>query len=280
MNEFEKATKKLLSRALLEDIGDGDITSIAIIQKKDQLKGVIIAKEDGCIAGLEVIRLMFSEFYRDVTMVLHCEDGDEICKGKRIAEIRGCGRDLLATERLMLNILQRMSGIATQTRNFVERVRGTNAIILDTRKTAPGLRKLDKLAVRIGGGTNHRMGLFDSYLIKENHIEAAGSVTEAVRRVQSANFNKKPVEVEVRSLQELKQALTLTVDRILLDNMSTAEMKKAVKLTARRVPLEASGNITLENVRQVAETGIDFISVGSLTHSVRSLDLSFIIEKP
>jgi nicotinate-nucleotide pyrophosphorylase (carboxylating) len=279
MNEFENTVTKLLSQALQEDVGAEDITTNAIVPKEHLLKGHIIAKEDGRIAGLNVIKILFSQFYKEVNMILFCSDGDSVCKGKRIAEIHGPGRDLLATERLMLNILQRMSGIATQTSRFVERTRGTNAIILDTRKTAPGLRALDKLAVRLGGGTNHRLGLFDSYLIKENHIEAAGSLTEAVRRVQTSNPERKPIEVEVRSLQELQEALGLSVDRILLDNMTAEDMKRAVELTAGRVPLEASGNVTLENIRQVAATGVAFISVGSLTHSVRALDLSFIIEK-
>jgi nicotinate-nucleotide pyrophosphorylase (carboxylating) len=263
---------------LHEDVGDSDITTTAVIPEDSQFKGSIFSKESGIIAGLELLKMFFRNFYPDVVLKFHAKDGEQISKGQRIVDIQGPGRILLSTERLILNILQRMSGIATQTSEFVERVRGSKAIILDTRKTAPGLRILDKQAVRLGGGTNHRLGLFDSYLIKENHIEAAGGISEAVRRVRKHNFKNLMVEVEVRSLEELKEALGLKVDRILLDNMPFEMMKTAVDLTAGKVPLEASGNVTLANVRQVAETGVDFISVGSLTHSVRALDLSFIVE--
>jgi len=273
MQKGEQPILDLLKLALVEDVGKSDITSDSIIPKNLILKGCVFAKESGCIAGLQAIRLFYDEFYKKVEVTEHVSDGTPISKGDRIVCLRGPGRDLLATERLALNVLQRMSGIATQTRLFIEQVHGTRAVILDTRKTAPGLRALDKLAVKIGGGTNHRLGLFDSYLIKENHIEAAGGLKEAVRRAQGTNTGNRMVEVEVRSLSELKEALGLDVDRILLDNMSTEQ------LTGGKIPLEASGNVTLENVRRVAETGVDFISVGSLTHSVRVLDLSFIIEK-
>ena len=279
MEDLEQSLLSLLTSSLREDIGDSDITSAAIIPDDLELKGSIFAKEDGIIAGLDVLKKFFNHLYADVQLKFHCKDGARISKGQRIVDIQGPGRVLLATERLILNIMQRMSGIATQTDRYIDRVRGTNAIILDTRKTVPGLRILDKQAVRLGGGTNHRFGLFDSYLIKENHIEAAGSIDEAVRRVQEHNTKGRMVEVEVRSLSELKQALSLKVDRILLDNMSIEQMKSAVGMVAGKIPLEASGNVTLETVRQVAETGVDFISVGSLTHSVRALDLSFIIEK-
>jgi nicotinate-nucleotide pyrophosphorylase (carboxylating) len=279
MKEFEPSIIRLLTAAMQEDIGDADITTNAIIPENLFLKGSIFAKEDGRIAGLRILRLFYSHFYNSVNVNSSSTDGDHIQKGQKIVEIRGPGRILLTTERLTLNILQRMSGIATKTERFVEQVRGTKATILDTRKTAPGLRALDKLAVQMGGGTNHRLGLFDSYLIKENHIEAAGNLTEAVRRVREKNSQMRTIEVEVRSLSELNEALGLRLDRILLDNMSIEQMKSAVELTADQTPLEASGNITLENVRQVADTGVNFISVGSLTHSVRALDLSFIIEK-
>jgi nicotinate-nucleotide pyrophosphorylase (carboxylating) len=279
MKEFEPSIIRLLTAAMQEDIGDADITTDAIIPEKLFLKGCIFAKEDGRIAGLSILQLFYSHFYHSVSVKSVSTDGELIQKGQRIMEIRGPGRILLTTERLTLNILQRMSGIATQTERFVERVRGTKATILDTRKTAPGLRALDKLAVQMGGGTNHRLGLFDSYLIKENHIEAAGNLTEAVRRVREKNSQMRTIEVEVRSLSELNEALGLRLDRILLDNMSIEQMKSAVELTAGQTPLEASGSITLENVRQVADTGVNFISVGLLTHSVRALDLSFIIEK-
>ena len=279
MRKSEQSIVQLLSLALREDIGDSDITSDSILPEDLILTGIILAKQDGRIAGLSVIQLLYRQFYKQAELKLCVSDGDPIKNGQRIAELRGPGRVLLSTERLMLNILQRMSGIATQTRCYVDVIQGTKAIILDTRKTAPGLRVLDKLAVKIGGGTNHRLGLFDSYLIKENHIEAAKGIAEAVRRAQAHNAGNRMVEVEVRSLAELKEALTQNVQRILLDNMSTEQMRTAVEITAGKIPLEASGNITLENVRQVAETGVDFISVGSLTHSVRALDLSFIVGK-
>lgn len=274
----EESIIRLLTLAIEEDIRDSDITSNAIIPVDLKLQGRILSKADGVLAGLDVLSLFYGNFYKAVDLRTFAHDGERITRGKKIVEIQGPGRILLATERLTLNILQRMSGIATETRRYVDSIRGTKAVILDTRKTAPGLRALDKLAVRLGGGTNHRLGLFDSYLIKENHIEAAGGLAEAVRRVQQDNAKKKLVEVEVRSMKELNEALSLDVDRILLDNMSVQEMKDAVKQTAGAIPLEASGNINLENVRQVAETGVDFISVGSLTHSVRALDLSFLIE--
>jgi nicotinate-nucleotide pyrophosphorylase (carboxylating) len=279
MENYENSLFNLLTTSLREDIGDSDITSAAIIPNNINLKGCVIAKEDGFIAGLDVLKKFYNHFYPEIFLKFHLKDGERLSKGQRIVDINGPGRVLLATERLVLNIMQRMSGIATQTERYVEAVRGTKAIILDTRKTVPGLRILDKQAVRLGGGTNHRLGLFDSYLIKENHIEAAGNMREAVRRVQEHNTNGRTVEVEVRSLPELKEALGLKVDRILLDNMSVEQMKSAVTLAAGKIPLEASGNVTLETVRQISETGVDFISVGSLTHSVRALDLSFIIEK-
>jgi nicotinate-nucleotide pyrophosphorylase (carboxylating) len=280
MKEFKQSIVEVLALALQEDIGNSDITSAAILPENLHLKGCIFAKENGCIAGLGVLQMFFAHFYNDIVLNFRCRDGEHLTKGQRILEIEGPGRSLLATERLTLNILQRMSGIATETNRYVDKIRGTIAVILDTRKTAPGLRVLDKLAVQLGGGTNHRMGLFDSYLIKENHIEAAGGLSEAVRRVQDHNKNKRMIEVEVRSIAELNEALGQHVDRILLDNMSIEQMKTAVELSGGKVPLEASGNITLENVRQVAETGVNFISVGSLTHSVRALDLSLIIERP
>lgn len=277
--ESEDLIVQLLSLALREDMGDSDITTESIVPKNLILSGHISSKVDGRIAGLNVIELFFKKFYGSVQLMFFAEDGDRVSKGQVILKMNGPGRVLLSTERLVLNILQRMSGIATQTERYVERIRGTKATLLDTRKTAPGLRALDKQAVKLGGGTNHRQGLFDSFLIKENHIAAAGSMAEAVRRAQKNNTANRMIEVEVRSHRELKEALGLGVDRILLDNMSIEEMMAAVKIAAGRIPLEASGNITLDNVRQVAETGVDFISVGSLTHSVQALDLSFIIDQ-
>ncbi|HEY6950879.1 MAG TPA: carboxylating nicotinate-nucleotide diphosphorylase [Bacteroidota bacterium] len=279
MDEFENRVSRLIALALEEDIGDGDITTNAVISTGDLLTGRVFAKQDGRIAGLKIVDMLYAQFFKDISIVFKCKDGERVKNGQKILEISGPGRVLLSTERLVLNILQRMSGIATKTNTFVEKITGTKAVILDTRKTAPGLRLLDKMAVRLGGGTNHRMGLFDSYLIKENHIEGAGGLAEAVRRVRASNAAGRSVEVEVRTIPELQEALAVQVDMILLDNMSRETMKKAVELTAGRVPLEASGNVTLENVREVAETGVDFISVGALTHSVQALDLSLIIER-
>lgn len=205
-------------------------------------------------------------------------DGDRISKGQLLAEVSGKGRILLSSERVSLNFLQRMSGIATLTHQYVDAVRGTSAIILDTRKTAPGLRLLDKWAVQLGDGVNHRFGLFDMVLIKDNHIAAAGGITQAVTRVWATDKKNRLIEVEVKNLEELREALSLKVDRIMLDNMDLKTMREAVLFTAGRVPLEASGNVTLENIVLIAETGVDMISVGALTHSVRALDISFLIE--
>jgi nicotinate-nucleotide pyrophosphorylase (carboxylating) len=207
-------------------------------------------------------------------------DGDAVSKGSVIAAVQGKGRALLSAERTALNFLQRMSGIATTTRSYVDAVKGTKAVIVDTRKTAPGIRYLDKWAVRIGGGQNHRFGLFDMVLIKENHIAAAGGISEAVARIRKKDKERRKIEVEVRSLAELREALELKVDRILLDNMSLEEMRQSVRLTSARTLLEASGNVSLENVAAVAGTGVDIISVGKLTHSVKALDISFLIESP
>ncbi len=276
---FEDSLLRILDAAIKEDIGVSDVTTESIVPEELNLRGTLFTKEDGTIAGLDIVRFFFDRFYPSVLRTFLVDEGQTVKKGERIFELHGPGRAILSTERLVLNILQRMSGIATETRKFVECVAGTKAKIVDTRKTAPGLRILDKFAVQLGGGTNHRQGLFDAYLIKENHIAAAGSLTEAVRRAQKSNTSNRMVEVEVRSIQELNEAIALDVDRILLDNMSVDEMKKSVGIAAGKIPLEASGNVTLRNVRQIAETGVDFISVGSLTHSVRALDLSFLIEK-
>jgi nicotinate-nucleotide pyrophosphorylase (carboxylating) len=207
-------------------------------------------------------------------------DGEPLTAGQVFATVSGPGRALLSAERVALNCLQRMSGIAALTRQFVDAVQGTRAVILDTRKTAPGLRVLDKWAVRLGGGQNHRHGLFDMVLIKDNHIAAVGGLSEAVRRVRAADAQKLAIEVEVRNLAELREALDLRVDRIMLDNMSLEDLCDAVQVTAGRTPLEASGNVTLANVAEIAATGVDFISVGALTHSAPALDISLKLQTP
>jgi nicotinate-nucleotide pyrophosphorylase (carboxylating) len=268
----------IIRRALSEDIGDGDVTGQCIVSPDAALNGRFIAKEAGVVAGLEVVRLTFSLVDERLQLDAHVTDGDRVDMGQVIATINGPGQALLAGERVALNFLQRMSGIATLTRRFVEAVQSTSAIILDTRKTAPGLRLLDKWAVRLGGGQNHRFGLYDMVLVKDNHIAAVGSISEAVARVRAKDKQRRPIEVEVKTLAELGEALRLELDRIMLDNMSLTEMREAVRLTNGRVPLEASGNVTLENVAAIAATGVDYVSVGMLTHSVQALDISLLLE--
>jgi len=262
-----------IKRALEEDIGSGDVTTDSIVPAGASLRGRIIAKQDGVVAGLaladEVFRLLNSEIMFDAKV----SGGAEVKRGMVLAELNGDARALLTGERTALNFLGRMSGIATLTRRFVDAVRGTRAVILDTRKTAPGLRSLDKLAVRLGGGQNHRTGLFDMVLIKDNHIDFAGSITAAVERVR-AGGTMLAIEVETRTLENVREALRLGVERILLDNMSVEMMGEAVGLAQGRAKLEASGNVTLENVLEVARTGVDYISVGALTHSPRVFDVS------
>jgi nicotinate-nucleotide pyrophosphorylase (carboxylating) len=275
-NQIEEI-KAIIRRALDEDVGDGDITSENTIPAKQILTGTFVAKAPGNIAGLDVARETFKVLDRSVVFSSNVAEGAYVRSGQTVAIVRGNGRALLGAERTALNFLQRMSGIATMTRRYVDAVRGTSAIILDTRKTAPGLRLLDRLAVARGGGVNHRLGLSDMVLVKENHIVAAGGITQAVAQVLAADKKKSAVEVEVKNLDELREALSLKVDRILLDNMDLKTMKKAVQITAGRIALEASGSVTLENVARVAKTGVDMISIGALTHSVRALDISFLV---
>jgi nicotinate-nucleotide pyrophosphorylase (carboxylating) len=267
-----------IRRALAEDIGDGDVTTLCTIAPDATVTGRLLAKSGGVIAGLEVVRGVFACLDERTRLLPRCLDGDRVDARTVIAEISGPGRAILSGERVALNFLQRMSGIATATRRFVEAVRGTRAEILDTRKTVPGLRALDKWAVRIGGGRNHRMGLYDMVLIKDNHIAAVGSIGDAVARVRAGDPRGRPIEVEVTSLAELQEALPLGVDRILLDNMRCDDLAEAVRLTAGRVPLEASGGVTLETVAAIAATGVDFISTGAITHSVKALDISLDLE--
>jgi len=265
--------------ALDEDIGRGDVTSLAILASDLELAGQIVSKEQGVVAGLEVANLAFRLVDARISMIPQVTDGEAIAPAQILAQVRGPGVGILSAERVALNFLQRMSGIATMARRFVEAVRGTKAVILDTRKTVPGLRVLDKMAVRLGGGQNHRLGLYDMVLIKDNHIAAAGSIGEAVRRTRAAVGSGFAIEVEVTSLPQLEEALAAEVDRIMLDNMSIGEMAEAVEFAGGRVELEASGNVTLDNVADIAATGVDFISVGSLTHSVHALDISLEITR-
>ena len=265
--------------ALKEDVSTGDITTNAIVSDDAWLQGHFVAKAAGIIAGLKVAELVFQELDNRVQVEFIKRDGETVRSGQIVAKVSGPGRALLSGERVALNFLQRMSGIATMTCQFVKAVKGTQAKILDTRKTAPSLRLLDKWAVQLGGGHNHRFGLYDMILIKENHIAAAGGLRAAVTKVREAYGEKYSVEIEVKNLKQLREAVELPVDRILLDNMSLHELHEAVRLVAGRIPLEVSGNVTLDNVAAIARTGVDFISVGRLTHSAPALDISFLIER-
>jgi nicotinate-nucleotide pyrophosphorylase (carboxylating) len=262
-----------IRRAIAEDVGTGDVTTDSIVPADARAKVQIVAKQSGVIAGLEIARTVFLQFDDQIVFRPQVQDGAVVSQGQIIADVSGAVRALLTGERTALNFLGRMSGIATLTRQFVDAVAGTRAVILDTRKTAPGLRASDKLAVRLGGGQNHRHGLFDMVLIKDNHSDFAGSVTEAVERVRATGTTLE-IEVEARSIEEVREALDLKVERILLDNMTTEMMSEAVRLNDGFAKLEASGNVTLATVRQIAETGVDFISVGALTHSPPTFDVS------
>jgi nicotinate-nucleotide pyrophosphorylase (carboxylating) len=273
------ALDHLITLALAEDLGDrGDITSDAVLPENTQAQARLVAKAEGVIAGLFAFERTFHHLAPDVEIVLHAADGARVQPGALIATLRGSARALLTGERTALNFLQRLSGIATLARRYVDAVAGTGAIILDTRKTTPGYRLLEKYAVRMGGAQNHRMGLYDAAMIKDNHIDAAGGITAAVERVRAYSPDV-PIIVEVRTMDELREALPLSVSQILLDNMTLEEMRACVLETAGRVPLEASGNMSLERVRSVAETGVNYISVGALTHSAPALDLSMQIER-
>ncbi len=281
------AVLNLLQRALAEDLSaeadpstidsnllSGDITSLATVPEETCLMGYIRAKATGVVAGLPLAQAVFTLVDPDVYANLLVMDGDRVQPGTMLAEVSGSGRALLAGERTALNLLGRLSGIASLTRQFVDAVAGTRAVILDTRKTAPGLRYLDKYAIRMGGGHNHRIGLFDMVLVKDNHITAAGGISPAVQGVREMYEDQYLIEVEVKDLEELKEAMSLHVDRIMLDNMDPEMMRIAVQIADRHIPLEASGNVSLANVRQIAETGVDFISSGALTHSAPTLDIS------
>jgi nicotinate-nucleotide pyrophosphorylase (carboxylating) len=263
-----------IRRALQEDIGAGDITTDSIVPAQASMQGRIIAKQDGIIAGLDVARAVYEIVDPRIDFNVAASEGARVTDRQTLVTLSGPARSLLTGERTALNFLGRMSGIATWTRRFVDAVADTHAVILDTRKTAPGLRMLDKLAVRRGGGKNHRVGLYDMMLIKDNHIDFAGSLAEAVERARAAH-SAVELEVEARTLDDVHTALELKVERILLDNMTIEMMAEAVHLTQGRAKLEASGNVNLENVCRIAETGVDFISVGALTHSAKTFDVSF-----
>jgi nicotinate-nucleotide pyrophosphorylase (carboxylating) len=262
----EDILDNIITLALKEDVGNGDITTNALVALENNARAVLTAKENGVIAGLLVAEKVFKKLDANINWKTYTEDGKSVNTIFLFYIIIGQITDI--------NFLQRMSGIATQTKKFTEALKGTKTKILDTRKTAPGLRLFDKYAVKCGGGTNHRIGLFDMVLIKDNHIKAAGSITEAVRKVRESIKPGIKIEVETTNFDEVNEALSLGVDVIMLDNMNSEKMKTAVGLINGKCLVEASGNISLENVRQVAETGVDFISVGALTHSVKALDIS------
>jgi nicotinate-nucleotide pyrophosphorylase (carboxylating) len=268
-----------IKRALEEDIGPADATTDSIVPAHALSSGQIIAKQPGIIAGLDVAAAAFRLVDERIVFTPLVAEGAAVTNRQPLADVAGPARGLLTAERTALNFLGRMSGIATLTRRFVDAVAGTRAVILDTRKTAPGLRLLDKLAVRRGGGQNHRIGLYDMILIKDNHIDYAGSLAEAVRRARAAHSGLE-IEVEARTLEDVGAALELHVERILLDNMTLPEMRSAVLMAGGRAKLEASGNVTLDTVRAIAETGVDYISSGALTHSVKVLDVSFDVRRP
>ena len=270
--------RKLIQSALEEDIGAGDITTDAVLTGNEAGKARAFAKAELVAAGIAVFRETFLLLDGRLRFTGYYEDGQVVEKGGVLAEISGNLGSILTAERVALNLFQRMCGIATVTRHYVDEIKGTGAKILDTRKTAPGLRCLDKYAVRIGGGMNHRFGLHDGVLIKDNHIAAAGGISQAITRVRGRIPHTLKIEVEVKNLSELEEALVSGADIVMLDNMKVGDMRKAVAVVNRRVPLEASGNVTLENVRIIAETGVDFISVGALTHSVPASDISLTIE--
>ena len=262
-----------INAALAEDIGLGDITSRVCIPATTQATAKFIAKANGIISGIEVAARILTAVDPTIITSIVIADGAAVTKGDIIAVAYGPARSMLTAERTALNFLQRMSGIATTTHAFVAATKGTKAIILDTRKTAPGLRATDKLAVVHGGGSNHRFGLYDMAMLKNNHITACGSITAAVAALRAETHV--PIEVEVRTFDELNEALSLNIARIMLDHFNLHDMQRAVEIAAGRTPLEASGNMTIERIPAVAATGVDFISVGALTHSFTALDISF-----
>ncbi len=278
MESKDQLIDDLLTLAFAEDIGDGDHTTLSTIPAEARGRQRLIVKEEGILAGVEVARKVFAKFDPDLKMTVSIGDGAHVKPGDVAFVVEGSVRSLLQTERVMLNIMQRMSGIATVTARYQDRLKGLKTKVLDTRKTTPGMRLLEKEAVAIGGGMNHRIGLFDMILIKDNHVDFAGGIKNAVaaakRYLKEKNKDLK-IEVEVRNTDEINQALEAGVDRIMLDNFTPERTRDAVKLIDGRVEIESSGGITLETLRAYGEAGVDYISVGALTHSVKGLDMSF-----
>ena len=259
---------------LIEDMRNGDITTDSLIDEEAVSTGRFIAKAEGVIAGIEIVKRVFFLLDNSLVFDAHISDGKRVKKGDVVATISGKTRGILYGERLALNILQKLSGIATQTAHFVDCLNGRKVRIIETRKTTPGMRMLEKYAVKVGGGSNHRFDLSEAVLIKDNHIAASGSITEAVARARENIPHTMTIEIEVESLDGLKEAIAAGADIIMLDNMSVPMMKEAVVLNNKRAILEASGNVSLENVCEIADTGVEIISVGSITHSVKALDIS------
>ena len=273
-----QSIKQVVDLALAEDIGSGDITTNSLIPVDLHTRATMVAKSSGVIAGLDVAECVFRTLSPDIEWKTFVNDGDRVAKGDLIVEISGSCRAILSGERLALNLLQRMSGIATMTANCMTMLAGYNTIILDTRKTVPGLRALDKYAVIAGGGKNHRIGLFDMVMIKDNHIKVAGGITRALAQIKKNLPEGIQIEVETTTIEEVKETLVSGADFIMLDNMSIQMMTECVKLINGRSKVEASGNMTLERLKEVASTGVDFISIGALTHSVQAFDISMNIE--
>lgn len=281
MKTTEELIDALIDLSFAEDIGDGDHTTLSTIGPDAMGRQHLLVKEEGILAGVDIARRVFNKFDPSLKMTVFIEDGAHVKPGDIAFVVEGPVRSLLQTERLMLNIMQRMSGVATMTAKYQDRLKGLNCHVLDTRKTTPGMRILEKQAVAIGGGMNHRIGLFDMILIKDNHVDFAGGISQAVRSAKEyckANNKNLKIEQEVRNTDEIRQALEAGVDRIMLDNFSperTAEAVKLIRSTNPTVEIESSGGITLDTLRAYGEAGVDYISVGALTHSVKGLDLSF-----
>ena len=279
MLKVEELVDRLIDLSFAEDIGDGDHTTLCCIPEDAMGKSKLLIKEDGILAGVEIAKEVFHRFDPTMQVEVVMGDGAKVKKGDVAMIVTGKVRSLLQTERLMLNIMQRMSGIATMTSKYVERLEGTHTRVLDTRKTTPGMRMLEKQAVKIGGGCNHRIGLFDMILVKDNQVDFSGGIANAINRCHEYLKEKGldlKIEIEVRNFDELKQAMDCGgIDRIMLDNFSVEDTKKAVEIVGGKYETESSGGITFDTLRDYAECGVDFISVGALTHSVKGLDMSF-----
>ena len=279
MKTKEQLIDELIDLAFAEDIGDGDHTTLCCIPDTAMGKSRLLIKEPGILAGVEIARKIFHRFDPDLKMTVYIEDGTAVKPGDVAFVVEGRAQSLLQTERLMLNVMQRMSGIATMTHRYVKKLEGLHTRILDTRKTTPGMRMLEKEAVKIGGGVNHRIGLFDMILLKDNHVDFAGGIENAISRCHDylkAKGKDLKIEIEVRNLDELKEVMRVGgVDRIMLDNFSPELTREAVKIVGGKYEIESSGGITFDTIRDYAESGVDFVSVGALTHSVKGLDMSF-----